>query len=195
MMTDRLETLFSLIDAANSQDPHHDQVAEHLIPRALLYGRRMSLWLERLDPLAPEVLKIAARGQHLRRFDIPRDHYPEGRTGYLNWRTTLYRFHADRLTELMQAVGYDEPSMLRVRTLVEKRGIKTDPEVQRLEDVICLVFLEYYFIDFAARHDEEKLIGIVQKTWSKMSDAGHHFALTLPFPESIQALLGKALGS
>jgi len=85
--------------------------------------------------------------------------------------------------------------MLRVRTLVEKRGIKTDAEVQRLEDVICLVFLEYYFIDFAARHDEEKLIGIVQKTWSKMSDAGHHFALTLPFPESIQALLGKALGS
>jgi hypothetical protein len=193
MAAPRLETVIGLIDEANQQDPNPETFEGVAYPREWLYGRRMSACLEQFCPESSEALRIAARGQHIRRWEIPRSNYPVTREGYLKWRTFLNGFHADQVAGLMRHVGYEADLIERVKTLIQKRGIKTDAEVQTLEDVICLVFLEYHFAEFARTQDAEKLINIVRKTWNKMSDRGHEFALRLPFPESVQPLLAKAL--
>lgn len=193
MSETRLDAVLRLIDAANAVDPNTTSSDAGGQPEALLYGQRMSAWLEKVCPEASEPLQIAARGQHIRRWEVPRDSYPATREGYLKWRTYLYGFHADCVADLMLVAGYPEPAIDRVKWLLKKRGIKTDAEVQTLEDVICLVFLENYFADFAATQDGAKLINIVRKTWAKMSERGHAFALQLPFPESIRDILAQAL--
>ena len=137
--------------------------------------------------------QIAARAQHIRRWTVPREDFPEGREGYLRWRTSLYRFHADQAEAIMREAGYEEESIAVVRKMVGKQGIKRDPDVQLLEDVACLVFLEHYFPAFAEKHDEEKMIGIVRKTWKKMSEVGRNAALSLQLPEELAEVVGKAL--
>ncbi|HYE19497.1 MAG TPA: DUF4202 domain-containing protein [Tepidisphaeraceae bacterium] len=183
-MSDRFAQATAAIDAANAQDP---------AGKELLYSRRMSAWLAKLRPDAPEPLRLAARAQHLRRWAIPRSAYPMDRIGYLTWRTTLYKFHADEASKILAAAGYDEPTIARVASLVRKEQIKSDPDAQTLEDVICLVFLENYFAEFAAGHDPEKVIGILRKTWKKMSPQGHGEARKLTIPEGARALVERAL--
>ena len=134
------------------------------------------------------------RAQHIQRWRIPRDTYPKDRQGYRRWRTELGKFHAQTAGAILRDVGYDEAIVERVAALLRKERLKTDPECQLLEDVICLVFLEHYFEDFAGQHDEEKLIGIIRKTWNKMSERGHRAALELALPEHLKSLVGKALG-
>lgn len=190
----RLQAVLASIDAANGEDPSLVNVEGRSVARELLYGQRMSGWLSRLEPEASEVLQIAARGQHVRRWVIPRSDYPMDRAGYLKWRTTLYRFHADQLEPLMQEGGYPDMDIQRMRGLVEKRGIKSNPEAQTLEDVICLVFLEFYFDDFRGRHERSKVVDIVRKTWGKMSDRGQGFALQLPLDSEALSVVTEALG-
>ena len=189
----RLETVLAWIDAANAADPSVEILEGVSQPKALLYGKRMSAWLDRGYPESSELLRIAARGQHIRRWEVPRESYPATREGYLKWRTYLYGFHADCVAALMQEAGYDSSAIDRVKSLLQKRGIKTDPEAQALEDVICLVFLENYFAEFAATQNGEKLLNIVRKTWGKMSEKGHGLALQLPFTQPVQELLAQAL--
>ena len=190
----RLQAVLASIDAANGEDPSLVNVEGRSVARELLYGQRMSGWLSRLEPEASEVLQIAARGQHIRRWVIPRSDYPMDRAGYFKWRTTLYRFHADQLEPLMQEGGYPDMDIQRMRGLVEKRGIKSNPEAQTLEDVICLVFLEFYFDDFRGRHERSKVVDIVRKTWGKMSDRGQGFALQLPLDSEALSVVKEALG-
>ncbi len=180
-------------DDANAEDPVLERVEGEDLPKELVYGRRMSRWLERLAPDAPESVKLAARAQHIRRWEVPRDTYPEGRAGYLKWRTDLHKRHADIAATILQDAGYDDETIGRVRTLLRKRGLKTDPDVQLMEDVICLVFLEHYFHDFAQKHEEEKLISIVQKTWKKMTEKAHKAALQLDYAPEDLAVIQKAL--
>jgi len=190
----RLQAVLASIDAANGEDPSLVNEEGRSVARELLYGQRMSGWLSRLEPEASEVLQIAARGQHIRRWVIPRSDYPMDRAGYFKWRTTLYRFHADQLEPLMQEGGYPDMDIQRMRGLVEKRGIKSNPEAQTLEDVICLVFLEFYFDDFRGRHERSKVVDIVRKTWGKMSDRGQGFALQLPLDSEALSVVKEALG-
>jgi hypothetical protein len=182
----RFNAAIERIDAANAQDPHGKE---------LLYSQRMSAWLERVEPDAAEALRLAARAQHIRRWAIPRSDYPMDRIGYLKWRTTLYKFHADEVGGILREVGYDEETIARVAGLVRKEQIKSDPDAQTLEDVICLVFLENYFADFAAGHDEEKVINILRRTWRKMSRRGQQLALTLEIPAAARRLVERALSS
>ncbi|MGZ8217859.1 DUF4202 domain-containing protein [Methylomagnum sp.] len=195
MNDDKLDHALRLIDEANTTDPNGELWQGETHPKELLYGWRMTAWLERLAPEASEVLRIAARGQHIRRWEVPRDSYPATREGYLRWRSFLYGFHGDRVAELMEQAGYEPESIARVKAILLKRGMKTDPDVQLIEDVACLVFLEYYFLEFAASHQHEpdKLIGIVRKTWNKMSEQARQRALAMAFPESIKPLLSRAL--
>jgi hypothetical protein len=174
----------ALIDAANAADPHGKE---------LVYSRRMTAWLERLAPDAPAALRLAARAQHLRRWAIPRADFPMDRIGYLAWRTTLYKFHADQTSVILRGAGYDEETIDRVAGLIRKERIKADADAQTLEDVICLVFLENYFADFAAGHDDEKVVHILRRTWRKMSDRGHQLALELPLPAEARRLVERAL--
>ena len=187
MMNDdptRFDVAIRLIDQANAEDPHGKE---------LLYSQRMSNWLERVEPGASEALRLAARAQHVRRWAIPRSDYPMDRIGYLTWRTTLGKFHAEEATRILREVGYDEATIGRVASLVRKERIKSDAEAQTLEDVICLVFLENYFAEFAASHDEEKVVNILRKTWRKMSERGRGVALTLEIPPAARRLVERAL--
>jgi len=191
----RLEDALSGFDAANAADPSTETVNGQSFPKELIYGQRMSARLASFAPGAPETVQLAARAQHIRRWEVPRESYPEGRAGYLKWRTDLYKRHGEIAGGIMKDAGYDADAIERVKTLLRKRGLKTDPDVQLLEDVICLVFLEHYFNDFARKHEEEKLTPIVQKTWKKMSEGAHRVALQLDYAAEDLALIRKALGS
>ena len=178
----RLDATLAAIDAANAADPDLSTGR----PAALLYGERMSSELARLAPDASDILRIAARGQHIERWTSPRSAYPEGREGYLTWRRDLGAFHARRVGEIMQAAGYSAEEADRAGKLLRKEGIKRDAEVQMLEDVICFVFLRWYFSPFAEGRDPEGLLRIVEKTARKMSDTAcaralEEFALPEPF--------------
>lgn len=170
----RLDAVLAAIDAANAADPNREadgQAAE------LVYGERMSSELARLVPEASEHLRIAARGQHVERWKLPREAYPEGRAGYLAWRTEQARRHAARVDGFMADAGYPEEDRARVTRLLRKEGIKRNPEMQSLEDVICFVFLRWYFADFAAKHPDEEIVRIVAKTARKMSPEARERAL------------------
>jgi hypothetical protein len=195
MATGQFERLIEKIDAANQQDPNRDTVAGQQYPRELLYGLRMSEQLDRFEPQASEVLQIAARAQHIRRWEIPRSDYPKNRVGYLTWRRDLGRFHAEQTATLMAQAGYDMSSIARVKDLLMKKGIKQNEETQTLEDVVCLVFLNHYLEDFATKHEEDKLIAIIRKTWGKMSERGHRAALQLDLPPHLSELVSKALAA
>ena len=192
---DKLRLASKRFDALNAADPNTELVDGRPEPKELVYARRMTEWLHRLEPVASVPLQLAARSQHLMRWRIPRETFPKDRAGYIRWRTTLYDFHADRAAEVLRELGYDDATIDRVRSLIRKQDLKTDADAQTLEDVICLVFLENYFADFARDHDEEKLIKILRKTWKKMSDRGHAAALKLDLGPRELALITKAVES
>ena len=189
----RFDDTIAKIDAANSLDPNNEEFEGKSYPKELLYGQRMSGWMEKVAPDANEPLKIAARAQHIQRWELPRSDYDEGKKGYHLWRTSLYRIHAEKAAEIMADCGYSEGEIEKTRQLLLRRKLQSDPEAQILEDVICLVFLENYFLDFLTKHDEAKMIGIIQKTWAKMTPRGHEIALTLDLSEAELALINKAL--
>ncbi len=194
MANEKLERVIALIDEANALDPNFEPGLDGALhPKELFYGRRMTARLERLEPNASDAQKIAARAQHIRRWTIPRDSYPRTRVGYLQWRTELYRFHGEQAATLMERAGYDSETIEQVKKMLGKRGLKRNPEVQLIEDVACLVFLEHYFSDFSRHYDEDKVIDIVRKTWSKMSERGRGAALELDLTEPALALIRKAL--
>lgn len=178
-MSSKLSEVLTAIDAANAMDPRTDRDDNGTdVPEALLYGQRMTAELERLFGVdVADVLKIACRGQHIERWKIARSSYPEGRTGYLTWRRDQGRAHGERLAELMRDAGYDEVDCARVGVLLRKEGLKRDPQVQMLEDVICMVFLKHYFAAFAEKHDFEKVVDIVAKTARKLSEGGRNRVL------------------
>jgi hypothetical protein len=193
MSEPRLATVLAAIDAANAADPNRVTADGEQRAAELVYGARMSEALARLYPDASDHLRIAARGQHIERWTSPRASYAQGRVGYLKWRKELLDFHARRLAEIMQDAGYQGGDIARVRSLVRKERIKYDEEAQALEDAICVVFLEHYFADFAAKHDDRKVVEIVRKTWTKMSPRGHQAALALDLPAGARRLVEAAL--
>lgn len=192
-ITDKqLNAVLEDIDRANRQDPN---LTGDGTPSEYLYAQRMTEQLVSFVPDAEPALQIAARAQHIERWVIPRSDYPMDRSGYKRWRTELGRHHAERARQIMLAHGCDENSGQQVADMLQKKRLKLDPQVQALEDVICLVFIRHYLEEFAAKHEEPKLIDIIRKTWKKMSPKGHEAALAGAgdLPEHLQALIGKAL--
>jgi hypothetical protein len=191
--TTQLTELFTAIDSVNQQDPNLVSTNQGSVAKEYLYAQRMTEQLSLFAPTASEHLQIACRAQHIKRWAISRSDYPMDRTGYRKWRIDLGTFHAELTAQLMADKGYSETDQVRVKSLLQKKQLKRDTETQTLEDVACLVFLNHYLTDFAAKHEEEKLISIIQKTWHKMSEAGHQAALKLPLPEALLSLIQKAL--
>ena len=188
----------ALIDAANREDPNQVTADGREWPKELLYSERMSDMLERYRPDADNTMKLAIRAQHIERWKSPRNAYPMDRIGYLTWRKDLYKIQANTAAKLLLQAGYDETEVNRVSNAVAKKNIKGNPDTQLLEDVTDLVFLEHYMLAFVARHpdyDEEKWIGIIQKTWHKMSTEAHQFALSgaVRLPESLAPLIQQAV--
>jgi len=191
---ERFDKAIALFDAANAQDPNQDEG----LPKELLYARRMTEMIDRFAPEAGEVARLAVRAQHIQRWTVPRSNYPLGKPGYFAWRTGLYRFHAETAGTLMQQAGYDEAMIAQVKLAVGKQEIKTNPDTQMLEDVSSLVFIEHYMQGFAGQHaeySEEKWLGIIRKTWKKMSDNAYTFATTggIKLPEALLPLILKAI--
>lgn len=189
----KFEQAITIIDQKNSEDPNIEVHEGKEYPKELLYSERMSEKLLEFHPEASEELQIAARAQHICRWKYPRDSYPMNRAGYLRWREELKKIHAKITAEILEEVGYDEEFIKRVSFLIKKKLIKKDSGSQVIEDVVCLVFLEFYLEDFAARHEDEKVIDIIQKTWVKMSPEGHNAALQLPFSTRSAGLIKEAL--
>ncbi len=192
-MHDKYLTAVNLIEKANAEDPNLEDYNEISYPKELLYSKRMSNWLDKLAPDASETLKLAAKCQHIRRWEIPREKYAGTRTGYLQWRKDLGKFHAKVAGKILEKSGYDAHTTARVRDLLTKKNLKTDTEGQLLEDSACLVFLENYFEAFRQKQDEVTILRIVRKTWNKMSDSAHKEALNLIFSTEGKALLEKAI--
>jgi len=182
---ERLARAIARFDAANAEDPHREAAGGRERPKELLYAERMTAMLERFAPDASEVLRLAARCQHIQRWQIPRTDYPPTRVGYQQWRLRLRDFHADLAGAILREEGYDDATIGRVRSLIRKEALKADPEAQTLEDVVDLVFLESYLEEFVAKHpdyDEAKFVDILRKTGRKMSARGREAALTLVSP-------------
>ncbi len=199
-MSEPFQRAIALFDAANAEDPNQENDNGVSVPKELLYAQRMSAMLARYAPEAPEAVQLAVRAQHIQRWKIPRRDFPMTLPGYKKWRTTLYGFHADLAANLMQEAGYDEETMLRVKTAVGKRGLGTNPDTQMMEDVVGLVFIEDYIAAFAALHpeyDEAKWVDIIRKTWRKMSAHAHQFALSgqVRLPQHLAPLIGKAIAA
>ncbi len=191
----RLSDVFAEIDTCNAKDPRHVFVDGIQTPANLIYGRRMSAELDAFCPHASEALKIAARGQHIERWIIPRNAYPMDRPGYHAWRNALRDHHALRLAEILARFEFDAATISRVQAIVRKERLRLDLEVQTLEDVICLVFLKYELDAFVAKlnGDDIRLGDILAKTWRKMSARGHEAALAIPPPTEIVAVLQAGL--
>ncbi|MCX7867440.1 DUF4202 domain-containing protein [Limisphaera sp. VF-2] len=180
-------------DEANAQDPNRTRIGDRWEPRELVYAQWLTEWVLRLCPEAGEALRLAARCQHLRRWEIPRESYPMDRAGYLRWRTALQRFHAQESGRILREVGYPEEMVRRVQELNLKKGLPHDPEMQVLEDALCLVFLERQLAELAAKTSEEKLINALARSWRKMSPRGREAALQISYPDSLRSLLERAI--
>ena len=189
----RFEEAIRRFDAENARDPNRLFVDGRWEPRELVYARWLTEWVLRLCPEASEVLRLAARCQHLRRWEIPRESYPMDRAGYLRWRTALQRFHAEASGRILREVGYPEPVVQRVQALNLKKGLPHDPEMQVLEDALCLVFLEHQLADLAAKTREDKLLNALARSWRKMSPRGRAAALQLSYPDPLRVLLERAV--
>ena len=193
-----LNQVITLIDQANSQDPNTEIYNAQSLPKESLYATRMSEMLARFNPNADELMQIAVRGQHIERWQSPRSNFAMNKQGYHQWRSALYIFHASSVVALMKQAGYGEAEQNRVYDAVAKKNIKRNPDSQLVEDVASLVFIEHYMLGFANAkpdYNEEKWIGIIRRTWQKMSDDAHEFVLagniTLPGP--LVGLIHKAL--
>jgi hypothetical protein len=185
----KFEAALRRFDEENSRDPN----LEDSQPRELLYAKRLTNRVLRLCPDASEELRLAARCQHICRWEIPRDSYPMTRAGYLKWRANLKKFHAQKSGEILQEVGYGENVIRRVQDLNLKKNFPDDPETRTLEDALCLVFLEFQFAPLAAKTADDKTINALQKSWVKMTDAARAEALKLNYGTREKTLLQRAL--
>ena len=192
---DRLNLAISGIDAANGADPNRVSADGASAPAELVYGQRMTAMLARVYPQASEALRLAARAQHIRRWEVPRATYPMDRPGYLRWRKELGRRHAEWAGEILIDCGYSAGEVARVGALLRKENLRGDAETQALEDVAALVFLQHYAEDFAVKHPPEKVIAILAKTLAKMSDHGKAAAGTLDLSPPVRHALEAAVAA
>lgn len=182
------------------------------IPAELLYGIRMSITLDNflkethtngstpngsITLYTNPAVFIACRAQHIGRWKVPRSSFPDGKQGYFNWRKSMYQYHADLTKNIMKSHGFDDETTATAENMIMKKNIKGDIYSQLLEDIACLVFLKSYFSGFLVKFNhfqDEKVVGIVKKTWEKMSDDAHNEALKLPLNEEELTIVKKALG-
>lgn len=202
MITNQLKNVLSAIDDINNQDINITLVEGKEYPKELLYGQRMTACLTQYWPQASELLQIAVRAQHIKRWHLKRCDYAQGKAGYYQWRIALGKYHAQLTAQIMLEQGYNKEQAEQTASIICKENLKDKASVlnfdsQTLEDVACLVFLSHYFDEFSAKYieqdNEAKIIRIVQLTWKKMSDDAHNIALKLTLPEHLSALVAKAL--
>ena len=189
----RYKETIAAFDALNGQDPHTVEVDEQSMPKELHDALAMTRWVEALYPKASEAVHLAARCQHLCRWEVPRSSYPEGRVSYLQWRADLKKRHAEQSAKVLLGRGYESEMIEAVAAINLKRGLKSNPDVQQIEDALCLVFLEKQLEGYLGKWEDDKIIRILKKTWGKMSERAHKAALNLPMSNHARSLVEQAL--
>jgi hypothetical protein len=140
----------------------------------------------------PEYIQLAARCQHIGRWEIPRSSYPMDKKGYLQWRNTLKFHHAKIAEQILSSCGYDTVTIEKVKSLVLKKELQTNADTKLLEDVICLVFIEHYLDDFASQHDDDKVVDILRKTLKKMTPKAINEVGNITISPRIASLVERA---
>jgi hypothetical protein len=191
--SDRFTRAIAAFDAYHQKDPNTEMDNGQVFPKELLYAHRMTSRLARFAPNAVESVKLAARAQHIGRWEIPREKYPMDKKGYLQWRNEEKMHHAKTAEAILSACGYDGETIERVKFLLLKKELYSNPGTQLLEDVVCLVFIEYYLEDFAEKHDDEKVVDILRKTMKKMTPSALKAVGELKIPERIKPLINRAV--
>lgn len=193
----RYDTAIAAIDRLNAADPRMEPDGSGTRrARELVYSDRMIECLPRLYPAASECLRLAARAQHICRWQIARGDFPLGREGYNAWRAACRDHHSALARRIMQDSGYPETDIAHVVKLIRKEELKRDAESQALENVVRVVFVTHYLEDFVTGHgdyDEAKLLGILRKTMRKLDGVGHAAIRDIPLPPAHKALVEKSL--
>jgi hypothetical protein len=193
----KLAIAFELFDTYNKQDPRNFEWEGTTYPQEYFFAIKLYDWVLKLDPDAGEELLLASRSQHIGRWEMPRESYPEGREPYLKWRKDLALHHAAITGTLMKQAGYSDEQVERVSQILLKKRIKVDADVQTMENALCLVFLQYQYEDFRKKYDNdpEKIITILRKSLLKMDAHGHSFALQLKYSAAGLVLVESAVKS
>jgi len=189
----KLNDAFEQFDDYNKNDPHVFIWDGISYPQEYFLALRLYEWVKKLAPDASEELLLASRCQHIGRWEIPRNTYPEGRDGYLKWRKDLALYHAEKASVILQSAGYNDDTISRTKQIILKQKIKVDKEVQVMENALCLVFLEFQYEDFYPKHPPEMVINILKKSLLKMDRHGHQFALGLIYSEKGLFYISEAL--
>jgi hypothetical protein len=189
---DKFEKAIAAFDAYNTHDPHQEGFNGKTFPKEILYAQRMTERLARFAPHANEPVRLAAHCQHIGRWEIARHQYAMNKIGYLKWRNEEKLHHAKIAQGILLNCGYDQETIERVKFLVLKKELHTNADTQLLEDVVCLVFIEFYLDDFAAKHDDEKVVAIIRKTLKKMSPAAIAATSQISVSTKIQSLIQLA---
>lgn len=187
-----LTQAYAAFDAINRTDPNTFTWQGEDWPRELFLATKLTEWVLTLEPAASEPLQLAARCQHIGRWQIPRRDYPEGRIGYLTWRKALAHHHADMASGILHELHYDDNTIEQVQAILLKRGIKQDADVQVMENALCLVFLQYQFESFRLAN-EEKIVDIIRKSLLKMDQTGRQHALGLDYSPEGRRIINEAL--
>jgi hypothetical protein len=187
-----LQQAFAKFDAYNATDPNREEFEGKTYPKEVLYAERMTKKLNDYAPDAPEYMQLAVRCQHIGRWEIARDAYPMDRPGYLMWRSQLKLHHTKIAEPILTEIGYDEETINKVKALLLKKQLHQNPDTQLIEDVICLVFVEFYLDDFIKKHSEEKMVDILRKTLKKISPRGIEEALKISMTNEVKDLIMKA---
>jgi len=192
--SNRFQTALRRFDEENARDPNRVAFAgsSKSRPRELVYSQWLTDWVQRLDPQASEPLRLAARAQHLCRWEIPRSAFPQTRDGYLQWREALKKFHAQKTGDILRDVGYSEDMIASVQDLIRKKNFPADPEARVIEDALCLVFLQRQFAELAAKNSDQKMVSVLQKSWKKMTPKAQQLAMTLAYSPKEKRLLEQA---
>ncbi len=191
----KLAQAFKAFDNYNQKDPHVFVWGDLSYPQEYFLALKLYEWVLKLDPNADEELLLASRSQHIGRWEIPRETYPDGREAYLKWRKDLALFHAEKASSIMKEAGYDDEQIARVKQIILKQKLKVDADVQTIENALCLVFLEFQYEDFYPKHSSEKVVNILRKSLLKMDSHGHQFALGLKYSEQGLAYISEALNN
>ncbi len=192
-MSDKFKKAIEYFDAYNTKDPHLETANGQSQPKELLYALRMTERLSSYAPDADEVLHLAARCQHIGRWEIEREKYPEGKKGYLQWRNEEKMHHASIAQEILISCGYNQETTDKVKFLLLKKELFTNAQTQLLEDVVCLVFIEHYLEEFASRHDDDKVVDILRKTIRKMTPKAVQAVAAIDLSPKMKALIAAAV--
>jgi hypothetical protein len=189
----KLNAAFEQFDAYNQKDPNTFTWENTDYPQEYFLAIKLYDWVKQLDPNAGEELLLASRSQHIGRWEIPRHTYPDGREAYLKWRKDLALYHAEKASAIMETVGYSAEQIARTKQILLKQKIKVDPDVQTMENALCLVFLQFQYEDFHPKYEADKVINIVKKSLLKMDALGHQFALGLTYSDQGLQYIQEAL--